>query len=194
MKNWAILGGILALILILAFATNEFSGKKQSYNDPKVTFTEMEEPKLTQQGKSKFWAWDRELRRGLDLVDNDWEELWQNTLTDFSQGYIDAQTVIYNLKELESRLIEDEMIFKEAKVPPEIPNNLQATAEVAKDAYARWARERRQSCEKYRLALMNDEVTQQTIQRTITAIENADASVIQGNTFLADLEKKIGGR
>ena len=186
MKNWLILGTILtALLVVIAMAPSE-----EKNIALKVT-AESEPVSLTNSTVEEFWQWDKEIRRGLEMVDNDWDELWRIPITDYSQGYIDEITVIQNLNELEQRLIEDEIIFRESKVPWGLPKKFHALATVITTDYARWARERRQCCENYRRALINGTVTTEFLYKNISDIEYADTFVIQGNESLLDLESKI---
>ncbi len=142
--------------------------------------------------REAFWEWDAEIKRGIAVVDDDWEQLWQYTLTDFSNGYIDAPTAFQTLRELEHRLIEDEMIFRNAAIPQEISSMYRSQMNSIKNNFAEWAKMRRKGCEKFRFALADNAITPQSAQQSLDLINKGDVLMLKGNMDLGELENKIG--
>ena len=139
-----------------------------------------------------FKEWDAKIQRGIVAVDNDWEQLYQNTITNFSNGYIDRNTAFQQLQELDKRLIADEMIFAQAVIPDKISSEHSKQMEMIKDNFVNWARARRLAAEKLRLAIMNGELNPQIAQQSIDLINSGDKLMMHANMFLAKLEIEIG--
>lgn len=144
--------------------------------------------------KYAFQDWKAKLYSGSNAVDEHWESLWQYTLTDASNGYMDAQTVFQNLRELEHNLVEDEMIFHNATVPQEMSGAHAKKMNDIKQGLADWVRLRRKGCEKFRLAFMQGNLTPQVMQESLDIINQSDAVLLTSIAKLTALEEEINSR
>lgn len=50
---------------------------------------------------------------------------------------------------------------------------------------------RRQGCEQFKAAILQGDISPQTVQTILKVIEEADASMVQANNYLKDLEKRM---
>ncbi|MBQ6130946.1 MAG: hypothetical protein IJL12_01195 [Selenomonadaceae bacterium] len=146
---------------------------------------------LIEAEKYAFQDWKAKLYSGSDAVDEHWENLWQYTLTSASNGYMDAQTVFQNLRELEHNLIEDEMIFHNATIPEEMSEVHAKKMNTIKKGLADWARLRRKGCEHFRLAFASGDITPQVMQESLDIIKQSDAVLLNSTAKLIALEEEI---
>ena len=141
--------------------------------------------------KDAFQNWESKINSGLSAVDDHWENLWQYTLNSASNGAMDAQTVFQNLRELEHKLIDDEMIFQNANVPQEMSQAHATKMNAIRQGFASWAKLRRKGCENFRLAFMKGNITPQVMQESVNIINQADAVMLKSQADLVDLENEI---
>lgn len=141
-----------------------------------------------------FQDWESKINSGINAVDDHWESLWQYTLNSASSGAIDAQTVFQNLRELEHKLIDDEMIFQNATVPQEISQAYSQRMNTIRQGFVSWAKLRRKGCENFRLAFMQGNITPQVMQESINIINQADGFMLRSTAQLVELENEINNR
>lgn len=144
--------------------------------------------------KYAFQDWESKINSGINAVDDHWESLWQYTLNSASSGAIDAQTVFQNFRELEHKLIDDEMIFQNATVPQEMSQAYSKKMNTIRQNFVSWAKLRRKSCENFRLAFMQGNITPQVMQESIDIINQADAFMLRSTAQLVELENEINNR
>lgn len=138
-----------------------------------------------------FQNWESKINAGISAVDDHWENLWQYTLNSASNGAMDAQTVFQNLRELEHKLIDDEMIFQNATVPQEMSQSHATKMNAIRQGFASWAKLRRKGCENFRLAFGTGNITPQVMQESVNTINQADAFMLKSTADLVDLENEI---
>ena len=141
-----------------------------------------------------FQNWESKINAGMSAVDDHWENLWQYTLNSASSGAMDAQTVFQNLRELEHRLIDDEMIFQNATIPQEMSSSHATKMNAISQGFASWAKLRRKGCENFRLAFMKGNITPQVMQESVNIINQADAFMLKSQAELVVLENEINNR
>ena len=141
-----------------------------------------------------FQNWEAKINSGISAVDEHWENLWQYTLNSASNGAMDAQTVFQNLRELEHRLIDDEMIFQNVTVPQEMSQTHATKMNAIRQGFASWAKLRRKGCETFRFAFMDGNITPQVMQESLNAINQADTFMLQSQAELVALENEINNR
>ncbi len=141
-----------------------------------------------------FQNWESKINAGVTAVDDHWENLWQYTLNSASNGSMDAQTAFQNLRELEHKLIDDEMIFQNATVPQEISQTHATKMNAIRQGFASWAKLRRKGCETFRLALGTGNITPQVMQESVNIINQADAFMLKSTAELVALENEINNR
>lgn len=107
---------------------------------------------------------------------------------------MDAQTVFQNLRELEHRLIDDEMIFQNATVPQEMSQTHATKMNAIRQGFASWAKLRRKGCETFRFAFMDGNITPQVMQESLNTINQADAFMLKSQAELVALENEINNR
>ena len=142
--------------------------------------------------KNAFWEWNAKIQNAILAVDDDWEQLWQNTINDLANGYISPQEAFQNLRELENRLIEDEMKFDSATIPDSISSKYRSSMQNVKDNFMNWARYRRKASENLHLAIGVNGVTPQTLQKSVDLINQADSFMMKASMILVNLENQIG--
>ena len=201
----------LALIFAAMFLLTGCGGNSNSKTEPPASKSAEEKSKapkkLTPEEKAvkeveqkaaaekyAFQDWKAKLYSGSNAVDEHWESLWQYTLTDASNGYMDAQTVFQNLRELEHNLVEDEMIFHNATVPQEMSGAHAKKMNDIKQGLADWVRLRRKGCENFRLAFMQGNLTPQVMQESLDIINQSDAVLLTSFAKLTALEEEINCR
>lgn len=140
----------LALETELERRKPEIEAAKREYEQKK----QAEQAERIVDEKNAFQDWESKINSGINAVDDHWESLWQYTLNSASSGAIDAQTVFQNLRELEHKLIDDEMIFQNATVPQEMSQTYSKKMNTIRQDFASWAKLRRKGCENFRLAFM----------------------------------------
>lgn len=144
--------------------------------------------------KNAFQNWESTINSGINAVDDHWESLWQYTLNSASAGNMDAQTVFQNLRELEHKLIDDEMIFQMANIPKEMSSDYSIKMKNIRRGFSDWAKLRRKACENFRLAFGTGNVTQQVIQESMNIINQADSCMLRSTALLVELENEINNR
>ena len=144
--------------------------------------------------KDAFQKWESRINFGINKVDEHWETLWQHTLNNAANGSIDPQTVFQNLRELEHKLIDDEMIFQMADIPDEMSSDYGIKMNNIRQGFADWAKLRRKACENFRFALGTDNLTPQVMQESVNIINQADAFMLRSTAILVELENEINNR
>lgn len=141
--------------------------------------------------KVAFQNWDAKIQQGISSVDSHWEELWQYTLTNLSNGIIDVQTAFLTLRDLEHKLIDDEMIFLNASIPEEISAANREDMNKIKQGLQAWTQSRRKACEKFRMSLGTGNLNMNTVQESTDMINTGDAVMLRTVAELAVLESKF---
>lgn len=142
--------------------------------------------------QTAFQNWNAQIQQGIEAVDDHWEQMWQYTLNDLSNGNIDVQTAFLTLRDLEHKLIDDEMIFYNASIPSDVSSQNRDAMNKVRQGLQAWAQARRKACEKFRISLGSGNLNQTTMQETMDMINTSNAVMLRSAAELAVLQNKFG--
>ena len=142
--------------------------------------------------QNAFQNWNAKIQQGIEAVDDHWEQLWQYTLNDLSNGSIDVQTAFLTLRDLEHKLIDDEMIFYNANVSNDVSSQNRDAMNKVRQGLQAWAQARRKACEKFRISLGSGNLNETTLQETMDMINTSNAVMLRSAAELAVLQNKFG--
>ena len=142
--------------------------------------------------QNAFQNWNAKIQQGIEAVDDHWEQLWQYTLNDLSNGSIDVQTAFLTLRDLEHKLIDDEMIFYNASVSNDVSSQNRDAMNKVRQGLQAWAQARRKACEKFRISLGSGNLNETTLQETMDMINTSNAVMLRSAAELAVLQNKFG--
>lgn len=145
-----------------------------------------------QQVKEAFQAWNNNVTSYLQTVDNDWEQLWKNTLNDVSNQSMDIYTAYNNIDKLDQRLLDTRKQFMHLETPTGLSKEQEDALNQAKSDYEAWIYCRRQACEEMKDMLNTGSFPPAKMKEVTDNISQGDAFLINASAAVVNIQKELG--
>lgn len=151
--------------------------------------TNPEEPARPPQ--EAFNQWNTEVQEKLKYVDNNWELLWQGTITFMNEKSMDRFAAYKNIDNLETILDATRENFDKIRVPKELTKEQQDLLIKADGEYQNFIRGRSRACGKLKDCLDSGKMSPSQIKEITDTVNRSDSHAVKAAGYVNEVATQL---